>query len=242
MLPIVFINLDSDAERRGRMLDEFKQLGLVGERIKGTRWTELPVEQQTRLYSAALNQKQFHKPLVNGEKGCYASHLACWQWLLDSDHDAVVILEDDVRLAPQFAAVIEAIAALPSNWDMIKLIGRPEDISGKKLSHAQDLLPGISLVDYKRIPSLAAGYVLSRRGAEKLLASRIPFGRPIDVDLRHWWENEVRVRGVVPPVIRLDDTSLQSSIGAKVPENSIEAKWRKFSYKLGYTLLNAWHR
>lgn len=59
------------------MLDEFKQLEPVGERIKSARWTELPIEQQTSLYSAAVHRRQLHKPLANGEKGCHVSHLAC---------------------------------------------------------------------------------------------------------------------------------------------------------------------
>lgn len=84
--------------------------------------------------------------------------------------------------------------------------------------------------------------MLSRRGAEKLLASRILFCRPIDVDFRYWWESDVCVQGMVPPAIRLDETSLQSSIGAQVGEARLARKWRKFNYKSAYTLLSCWHR
>lgn len=242
MLPLVFINLDSDADRRVRMQAEFARLGLPGERFDATRWTALPQAEQARLYSSALNAQQFHKPLVNGEKGCYASHLRCWQWLLDSAHSALVVLEDDVALKPEFAAVIEAIATLPTDWDMVKLIGRLDENKGEKLSGSAPLLNGFALVDYQRVPSLTAGYVISRSGAQKLLASRIPFGRPIDVDLRHWWENDLRIRGVVPAAITLDDTSFQSSIGAKVAESGLAASWRKFRHKAAYTWLNYKHR
>jgi len=242
MLPLVFINLDSDADRRTRMQAEFARLGLPGERFDATRWTALPEAEQAKLYSPALNARQFHKPLVNGEKGCYASHLRCWQLLLDSAHPALVVLEDDVALKPEFAAVIDAIAMLPSGWDMIKLIGRLDEKKGEKLSACAPLIDGFQLVDYQRVPSLTAGYVISRSGAHKLLASRIPFGRPIDVDLRHWWENALRIQGVVPAAIVLDDTSFQSSIGAKVAERGLAASWRKFRHKAVYTLLNYQHR
>ncbi len=241
MLPIVFINLDSDSERRSRMLAEFERLGLAGERFPATRWTGLPHALQQRLYSPTLNARQFHKPLVNGEKGCYASHLRAWQWLLDSPHPALVVLEDDVQLRPDFAAVIEAIAALPADWDMVKLIGRLDERKGEKLARQQPLLGRHTLVEYRRVPSLTAGYVLSRAGAQKLIASRMPFGRPIDVDLRHWWENGLRIRGVVPALISLDDTSQQSSIGAKVEERSLASKWRKFCHKAAYTFNNLRH-
>lgn len=242
MLPIVYINLDSDGERRQRMQTQFERAGIPAERFEATRWTLLDEAQQARLYSPELNARQFHKPLVNGEKGCYASHLRAWQWLLDSSHQALVVLEDDVRLEPGFAAVLEAIEALPAGWEMIKLIGRLNPQEGaRKLQRQQDLTPGFKLVDYKRIPSLFAGYVLSREGAAKLLASRIPFGRPADVDPRYWWENGLHVQGVEPAVIALDDTSHDSSIGAK-PKDDLRVKWRKFRRKAAYTVLNRWHR
>jgi glycosyl transferase, family 25 len=241
-LPIRYINLDRDAKRRQRMDAELQRLGLAGERFAGVLWTALPAAEQDTLYSPALNARQFHKPLVNGEKGCYASHLAVWQWLLQSPHPAVVVLEDDLRLKADFAAVCSAIAALPEGWDMVKLIGRAELGRREKLQAQQRLCPGYALVQYRRVPSLTAGYVISRAGAAKLLATRRPFGRPIDVDLRHWWESQrLRVQGVHPAAIELDDTSLDSSIGAKVAEVRLQDKWRKFRHKLAYSLGNAWH-
>jgi glycosyl transferase family 25 len=242
-LPIRYINLDRDAERRARLDAEIARLGLPGERAPGVLWTALSQAEQDVLYSPALNARQFHKPLVNGEKGCYASHIALWRWLLASAHPAVVVLEDDVRLKDEFATVCAAIAALPEDWDMVKLIGRAELGKAEKLRHQAPLCPGHQLVQYRRIPSLTAGYVLSRRGAQKLLATRVPFGRPIDVDLRHWWESQhLVVRGVSPAAIELDDTSFDSSIGDKAAERSWADKWRKARFRARYTLGNAWHR
>ena len=240
-LPLLFINLASDTDRRVRMEAEFARQSVPGERFEATRWATLPEAEQAALYSPTLNARQFHKPLVNGEKGCYASHLRCWQWLLDSSHAAVVVLEDDVTLGPGFAAVIAAIAALPTGWDMVKLIGRLDGKEGEKLCRSRPLLKGFALVDFLRVPSLTAGYVISRSGAQKLISSRIPFGRPVDVDLRHWWENALKIHGLVPAAITLDETSFQSSIGAKVTETSLAGKWRKFRHKARYSALNRWH-
>lgn len=233
MIPVLYINLDRDADRRARMEAEFSRHGVAGQRFPATLWTALPQAEQDALYSAAQNARQFHLPLVNGEKGCYASHLAAWQWLLDSPHAAAVVLEDDVALTPKFNAVIDAVVALPAGWDMVKLIGREQE----KLASQRPLIEGIELVDYKRVPSLTAGYLISRSGAAKLLASRKPFGRPIDVDLRHWWENDLRIQGVMPAAIVLDESSFQSSIGQK-PRG---ARWRKFLHKAAYSFNNWRH-
>ena len=81
--PVRFINLERDTERHQRMLDELARVEVAGERFPGVLWADLPPSQQAAHYSAELNKRQFHKPLVNGEKGCYASHIACWRWLFE---------------------------------------------------------------------------------------------------------------------------------------------------------------
>jgi len=87
---------------------------------------------------------------------------------------------------------------------------------------------------------LPAGYVISRAGAKKLLTSRLPFGRPIDIDLRFWWENELVVLGVTPSVLILDETSFVSSIGDKAGQKrkSWVMRWKKFRLKSALTFGN----
>jgi len=238
-LPIVFINLDRDAERRTRLLAELQQIDMPSERFPAVWWADVPPEQASRWYSDDLNARQYYKPLRNGEKGCYASHIGAWQQLLASDAPALVVLEDDVRLTPQFADVVNAIAALQEPWDMVKLLGRDRE----KVRSQRPLVPGTALVDYSRVPSMTAGYVVSRAGAAKLLAHRQPFGRPIDVDLRFWWEcDQLRILGVSPSAIELDDTSEVSSIWDTRDTLTPGQRWRKFTMKLALTLGNAWHR
>ena len=238
-LPIVFINLDRDAERRTRLLAELQQIDMPSERFPAVWWADVPPEQASRWYSDDLNARQYYKPLRNGEKGCYASHIGAWQQLLASDAPALVVLEDDVRLTPQFADVVNAIAALQEPWDMVKLLGRDRE----KVRSQRPLVPGTALVDYSRVPSMTAGYVVSRAGAAKLLAHRQPFGRPIDVDLRFWWEcDQLRILGVSPAAIELDDTSLVSSIWDERDTLTPAQRWRKFCMKIALTLGNAWHR
>ena len=238
-LPIVFINLDRDAERRTRLLAELQQIDMPSERFPAVWWADVPPEQASRWYSDDLNARQYYKPLRNGEKGCYASHIGAWQQLLASDAPALVVLEDDVRLTPQFAEVVSAIAALKEPWDMVKLLGR----DCEKVRSERPLVPGTALVDYSRVPSMTAGYVVSRAGAAKLLAHRQPFGRPIDVDLRFWWEcDQLRILGVSPSAIALDDTSEVSSIWDTRDTLTPGQRWRKFTMKLALTVGNAWHR
>jgi glycosyl transferase family 25 len=235
-LPIVFINLASDIQRRSKLEAEFVRMGLMARRLDAVRWAELSDNEQSDHYSASLNDRHFHTPLVAGEKGCYASHLVAWRELMDSSHTAMVVLEDDVRFDPQLPAVLAAIEAMDVPWDMIKLIGRAHE----KIRSRRHLSDGVDLIEYARVPSMTAGYVVSRRGAEKLLATRKPFGRPIDVDLRFWWENDLVILGVTPSVLALEETSFVSSIGQKGQTVNWLSRWKKFVIKARLTLGNTW--
>ena len=240
MPPIVFINLEKDAQRRARVEAEFARLQLPGQRLPAVWWKQLPAAEQAQLYSAELNRHQYYKPLVDGEKGCYASHIAAWRQLLASEAPAMVVLEDDVVLDERFAEAVQAIVALEAahgtGWDMVKLMGRAQ---GEKLRAQRPLTTALALIEYRRVPSFTAGYVVSREGARKLLTSRVPFGRPIDIDLRFWWENDLRILGVQPPVVRLDVTSEDSSIAGRQPPAGWRTRWRKLAMKLRLTWGNA---
>ena len=234
--PIVYINLDEDATRRSQIEAAFGRVGVYPERYSAVRWSLLSAAEQAAAYSESQNASTYFRPLADGEKGCYASHLACWQGLLDSPAAGLVVVEDDVLPQPGFRDVIAAIAALPAGWDMVKLIGR----EGRRESTRErwPLVAGRELVRYRRVPSLTAGYVVSRRGAHKLLGSRRPFARPIDVDLRQWWENGLVMRGMLPAAIALAPIEANSSIGAREGAVGLGQRWRKFVYTLRYSLAN----
>lgn len=233
-LPLVYINLDEDTQRRSVFDAACTAAGVHAERLAGTRWTRLDGAAQAQLYSEELNARCYFRPLLAGEKGCYASHIAAWRQLLASSAPALVVLEDDVRPQSGFNHVINAICTLAPDWDMIKLIGRAQE----RAATQQPLTEQHVLVSYRRVPSLTAGYVVSRRGAEKLLASRLPFGRPIDDDLRHWWENALVIRGIMPAAIAHAETGDSSSIGERQRETRVDLRFRKFLFKSRYTLAN----
>ncbi len=147
----------------------------------------------------------------------------------------MVVLEDDVRLHTDFSEVIHGIARIGQPWDMIKLVGRSQE----KVRAQRPLVAGHGLIQYARVPSLTAAYVISRAGAEKLLRTRVPFGRPVDVDLRFWFENDLHVFGVLPAAVSLDDTSEISSIWQQRSDLTLPQRWRKFCMKLQLAWGNA---
>lgn len=225
----LFINLDRDTDRLSKIESNLQKNHIEATRLPAVNWNELKKEEQSRLYDEKLNKLNYYKPLANGEKGCYASHIKAWEILLSSPNSSLLVLEDDIDFEEGFKDVINFIENFKEPWDMIKLLSRPLE---KYKTHTE-ITKKYRLIDYQRVPSWTAGYVISRNGAQKLLQSRVPFGRPIDVDLRFWFENDLNILGVHPSPLILDETSDTSSIWLGQQSNSLtlRQKIKKISMK-----------
>jgi glycosyl transferase, family 25 len=225
-----YINLARDRVRAEAMTRAFAGRRHSPERFEAVDWRALDARAQASFYTPEFNAQRYFRPLSAGECGCYASHLRIWQELIDSAEPWALVLEDDVEPDSGFDEVLDAIDQLSPQWDMIKLIGRARE----KAARTAALTVSHDLIQYRRLPSLTGAYVVSREGARKLLASRMPFGRPIDVDLRWWWENDLTVFGVQPYPVRLAPTSEDSSIGARKGQKSWQTRLGKWGHSLQY--------
>jgi glycosyl transferase, family 25 len=202
------------------------------QRFAAVDWKALPSEEQRRYYDTHAQQVAYFRPLTAGECGCYASHLVICEQLLNSDAPWALVLEDDVEPESHFDSVLDSVSSLPGEWDIIKLIGRRKDV----VINTKRIQPGLELVQFRKMPNLASAYLLSREGARKLLASRVPFVRPIDVDMRWWWDNDLRVFGLQPYCLRLSSTSDISSIGDRRGHRDWRSRWRKSVQTLVYNV------
>ncbi|HYD73188.1 MAG TPA: glycosyltransferase family 25 protein [Candidatus Binatia bacterium] len=208
----VVINLDGDDARLRHMQKELERAGLAFERFAAVRGADVP---------AALRPYFTESPspriLSAGEVGCYASHLAVCRRIADGEMAApVLVLEDDVCLAKDFANALDALLqALPAKWDLVRLSNDPK--------HAclviADLIPGRKLVRYSKVPTSAGAILWNRSGAEKFLRRHSRM-LPLDQDLRMAWMWDLDTYGVVPaPALR--DRCGPSRIDAMAP-----AGWR----------------
>lgn len=234
-MDITIINLPGAPERWQGVCERFSALGLRPHRHEALDGRALPDEMLERWYDPALNRRQYHRPLRPGEIGCYASHLALWRALLASGAPRLAVFEDDVEVSPELPRVLGAIRRLPAGWDMVKLAGRAHE---KAAGHGP-LLRDHALIAYARVPSLTSGYVISREGARKLLAHRPPFGRPIDVDLRHWWECDLTVLGVQPYPVHDAPIAEHSTIEGRAVRPDLRMRAHKLALQLAYTWRNA---
>lgn len=196
-LPIFLINLDRSRHRLEDVDKSMKQLGLDYERVSAIDGRVISTSDINAAYSHKLNAERYNYDLTQGEIACYMSHRKAWQKLLDSDHQAAIILEDDIVLSPAFAHLHHATAEIEnsaySDWDIIKLAQPFKPKESRQL----DTIGDFQLVDYIKPPMGACGYLISRKGAKKMLA-RTPFFRPVDVDMQWQWETGAHVLGLLP--------------------------------------------
>ncbi|HEU4457666.1 MAG TPA: glycosyltransferase family 25 protein [Methylibium sp.] len=235
-MELFVINLAAHEARWQAVARQFEAMGLACERHEASDGSQLPAAERDALFDAALNRRQYHRALCDGEIGCYASHRALWRRLLASGAPSAGVFEDDVELAPELPRVLSAIAQMPRGWDMVKLAGRAVE----KIDTQRPLAWEHTLIQYRRVPCRTSGYVISRAGAEKLLKRRARVGRPVDVDLRHWWECELNLFGVQPYPVREAASSRDSTIhGRAVARPGLGARLHKLALQLDYSIANA---
>lgn len=57
-----------------------------------------------------------------GEAGIWLSQYACWQWLVDSDYEYLLVFEDDAKVSPNFRKALgEYLSETPEDMDFFSL-------------------------------------------------------------------------------------------------------------------------
>ena len=233
-LPVYLINLPHHGERKTHADAQLQRCGLLDAVVfsGGVYGRDLPPQEVARLFDAAANARRHPKVLTPGEIGCYASHLACWRAIAASPAPLALVLEDDVCLDADVAAVAAAIQASGVGFDMVKLIGRPHEAVLRRVARLGER----ELIDYRRPPSWTGAYLVSREGAAKLAAARARFFRPVDVDLRFWWEVDpnFRLYGIVP--YPAQHAHFASVLGTRPPSphGRLKRRWLQLRSKVGY--------
>ena len=185
--------------------------------------------------TSEFNARQYKRPLSRPEIGCYLSHYTLWKRIADEKLCGAVILEDDFDVVCSLKSAINDIQSAPLSGVMVKLFSR-KPVRGVVVA---TLGAQLRLVSPDRVPGLTLGYTLDRVAAEMLLAKALPFGRPLDMDVKHWWEFGLSVLAVNPPPLRLGELATRSCIDPARVEAAAQANSdviRRFLVNLRYQL------
>jgi glycosyl transferase family 25 len=164
-MQIYYINVETYADRRAFMEGQFEKLGLVAERLAAVT----PADLSSSDLDAYCSPRRA-RWLTPMELCCSLSHVAAARALLASGAPHALVLEDDAVLSARLPRFLAAFEAMPPDLDVLRL----ETTRGQRLRLLPSGLPDIAGIGLHRSYSWAfgaGGYIVSRRGAAKIVAS-----------------------------------------------------------------------
>lgn len=199
-VPAYLINLDDNTDRLTASTDALTLAGLSFSRVpavdgRGLDLSTLPdcdMQAAMRLYG---------RPLKGGEYGCYKSHLACAQRMLDEGHEIALVFEDDIRLPVDFPRYLDAVlthlAQTRIDWHLVNL-GAP---ATRIFTPLADLGGGHRLVAAHYFPQTAHALLWSRAGAEVFVRDHARVAMTVDNLFRHVMIRSGKGLAVKPPLV-----------------------------------------
>jgi glycosyl transferase family 25 len=230
--PIFLINLDDSTDRLEKSQKRLAQQGIEFERVSGVKGAELSEKEVLKHYDPNLNKAGYHYELSRGQIGCYFSHRKAWQRILDSGADYGIVLEDDFYLPGDLNACIKAIDQLPFSWDLIKLAAYQD--RQREIAFSHSITPELDIVIHQKPMSGGAAAAITKSAAQRLLEATDKFGRPVDSDIQHFWEKNIKVLSLMPyPVAQdMDFTSTISVQSSKTKKYFWRRKWQQLKTSL----------
>lgn len=183
-IPIVVISLDRRPDRWELFCERAKEAGILdkAQKLSAVDAKEFVAHEHPGVslmtaYNIKNKVRRSHQEIDQGGAiGCSLSHFKAWESLLDSSAPALIIFEDDADVQPDFMPRIKRVVAeLPAQWDMVTFNNTMlAGTSSCKPIPSQEPLSAC----YNLMGSHA--YMVSRRGAQRLLARAYPIEMHID--------------------------------------------------------------
>ncbi|GAQ93608.1 hypothetical protein KFL_017050010, partial [Klebsormidium nitens] len=222
---VFVLNLRRSRDRWADMRSKLGKMGMSARRLEGVDGSEMSVGLVRRDSTGMC--AAFCTPATIG---CFLSHRNAWRQIVKRDLSSALILKDDAEFGPDFRDVIEAITLeLPDDFDMLLLgcfqfCNQDDSVTAFETGWATVLSRGwpdraVQFSEHLSIPGFTTGlhaYVLSRKGAEKLLDrfERASFHVDIALTLDR---GDMRVYSANPPIVFQDQRVSVSQIAAKPP-------------------------
>lgn len=220
-LSVWCINLDRATARWGQMQPRLAALGLEAERFPAIDGRAGPDRIAAALDAPAFRWNMGREALA-AEVGCYLSHLAVWEQLVQSGKPVALVLEDDVVFHDDFLPALEAALAVVDRWDMLKL-----NRIRAKLPVAQGRAGNWTLNAYLGPATGFGAYLITRELALRLLPRMLPVRMPVDYEATRWWAHDFRLLGLEPFPSHVEDGGVSTITGSGFAEIKKPPPWRR---------------
>ncbi len=207
-MEIVVISLPSASARRERLAANLASHGLSChwiDAVDARGWQADEVSRHTDSTSVMRNMSYYPNP---GAIGCHLSHIKACEYLINSDEEAIIILEDDVlaneKLPKHMACLSDAMGCLDIIFLCDSRANRPSALIGTSDKGLE--------FRFKRFSNIGSfGYVINRKAARHILNNHAKFGLEIDMMLNRWWHSGLYIATTNSDLVVHED--MGSSIG-----------------------------
>ncbi|MBO9518187.1 MAG: glycosyltransferase family 25 protein [Porphyrobacter sp.] len=160
-------------------------------------------------YDEAEAIRRKGRPLKPGELGCYSSHYAIWQRLLESDDEAYIVLEDDVVPDWRFLSALSRQSLAERGIRYLRLYYK---FPARYIVRERNFVRrSTSIVELLDLAFGTQGYVITKPAAAIFVETFRNVVRPIDDQLDRHWDHGVPNLSVFP--FPLFEMMLESDIG-----------------------------
>ncbi len=231
----VILSLPKDVERRRFCEAELARLGVQHKFSDAISGDQLGGSELKRIYDAEMNRAKFKRPLSRNEVACTLGHRQIWQHIAASDDCVGLVLEDDATFIRDPRSFLSALSECPQCFEdvMIKLDGVP----GKNVQVIKEFADQ-NLVLSDILPPRTTGYILGRRAAARLLQVDAPIARPVDIDLKFYWEHKVPILTLGKQMVaerNSQDSNIESHRRKAKPGSRLERFVRNLVYQAKFT-------
>ncbi len=179
------------------------------------------------------------RPLKPGELGCFSSHHALWQKLVEDDADQYLILEDDILADWSFLKSLIAEDHGESGHDYIRLYYKKP--APQRILQRDFVCRTTRLIELSGYCFGTQAYLLTKNGARRFLDNISAVDRPIDDQMDRSWVHGVPNLAVFPfPVL---ERAIPSAIGTsrfenyQIPERLklrrfVSRQWERAAYQI----------
>lgn len=199
---VYLLNLDRSPERLQEMSEILADFPWPFQRIQGIDGRALPEE----TYQSLIDEKAYEtangRVFDRGTVGCTMSHLKALQEFLSSNNEYAVIFEDDARFDPVLLGkIVVDLMKMPKKWDLVTF----SRAAPRATLNIAPLPENHHLVMYLEHVINAAGYLVNRDTAHKMLEKSLPIKLAYDWFFARNWELDIKFRAVEPLIIKQAD-------------------------------------
>ncbi len=197
-IQVYYINLDKAEERRKAITPQLDELGIPYQRIVAVYGKGLTQEEKDKLVNKTRFKLFMQREVLDGEIGCYLSHLNTWKEFLKSKASYALVFEDDASFNPdELREVVDELIASNDKWDYINLSPfRP--VNGRVITK---LTQHHELQAPRRRMWCNACYLINRTAAASLIKHALPIRVAVDQYAHRTWELGYKYRVVFPKVV-----------------------------------------